>query len=394
MTALGIAGVSNLYMDPSLKQEATRWYLKAIKMANKAITSPTEVKADSTLLAVNLLGMFEATFNDQSLSGWSNHVDGAALLVKLRGMDQFSTPAGQRMYLHTIGLLTMNCMGKGIPLPEYVREMNTEVLNHVDIRDPRNAFFFLHIKTIDLRARILAQKSFALTDIIETALELDDVAVNIFADTTPEWRYHEVPRNGHSKVFGDTYHIYPTAATAQTWNWVRYNRIYFHDIIRNSILAGFATLPPTLVGSWYHEQLDRSTTTLYKIQSDIIASMPQFLHDVPKYVPGSRNSDTPASTLALELLIASEGQEQTPPTTPPTTQRTSPPPKSSSVPTPSSESNPQHKALHQNFEGDSLPVAQHLVGNGSISERLPIVKISGGYSTVWALYVVRLCLSI
>jgi hypothetical protein len=176
MTALGIAGVANLYMDARLKSEATRWYLKAIKMANRAISSPDDVKADSTLTAVNLLSMFEATFNDSSLAGWSNHVDGAASLIRVRGMEQFSTPAGQRMYLHTIGLLTMNCMGKGIPVPQYVHDLNTEVMKHLDIQDPRNRFFFLHIRTIDLRARILNQSVFSLTDIIQSALELDDIA--------------------------------------------------------------------------------------------------------------------------------------------------------------------------------------------------------------------------
>jgi hypothetical protein len=228
MTALGIAGVANLYMDSRLKSEATRWYLEAIKMANAAISSPEDVKADSTLTAVNLLSMFEATFNETSLAGWSNHVDGAASLVRVRGMDQFSTPAGQRMYLHTVGLLTMNCMGKGIPLPQYVHDLNSEVMKHLDTDDPRNRFFFLHIKTIDLRARILNQSAFSLTDIIESALELDKIAVNIFKDQGSDWEYDVVPCQKRECIFENFYHVYPTSTAAQTWNWVRYNRIYFH----------------------------------------------------------------------------------------------------------------------------------------------------------------------
>jgi hypothetical protein len=34
MTALGLAGVANLCMDPGLKREATRWYSKALTMTN------------------------------------------------------------------------------------------------------------------------------------------------------------------------------------------------------------------------------------------------------------------------------------------------------------------------------------------------------------------------
>jgi hypothetical protein len=370
MTALGIAGVSNLYMDPSLKREATQWYSNAIKMANAAISSPEEVKADTTLTAVNLLGMFEATFNDNSLSGWSNHVDGAASLVKIRGMDQFSTPAGQRMYLHTVGLLTMNCMGKGKALPQYVRDMNDKLMNYLDIKDPRTAFFFLHIKTIDLRAQILNQRTLSLADIVKSALELDDIALSIFQDKTSDWGYEEVPCKQHPGLFGNFYHVYPTVAAAQTWNWVRYNRIYFHDIIRNSILAGFCTSPPTLVGAEYHEQLAKSTAILYKVQSDIIASMPQFLHDVPKTAPTTPSHD--ASNYDADSFVPASSWP-TPPESPSPNNMPSPP-KKQGVP----------KAFHQNFPHPS----QNLVGNGPIADRLPIVRISGGYSTVWALYVV------
>ncbi|KAF1916436.1 hypothetical protein BDU57DRAFT_556668 [Ampelomyces quisqualis] len=183
MTALGIAGVANLYMDPGLKCEATKWYLKAIRMANEAISSPTKVHKDTTLVAVNLLTLFEATFNEDSLSGWSHHVDGASLLIKVRGDDQVHTAAARRLYLHTVGLLTINCMGK---------------------------------------------------EIIDRALELDTAEAAIFENVPRDWRYDTVPcYEKITGVFGHYYHVYHTHSAAQTWNWVRYNRIYFHDIIRN-----------------------------------------------------------------------------------------------------------------------------------------------------------------
>ena len=370
MTALGIAGVANLYMDTRLKSEATRWYLEAINMANMAISSPEEVKADSTLTSVNLLSMFEATFNDKSLAGWSNHVDGAASLIRMRGMDQFSTPAGQRMYLHTIGLLTMNCMGKGIPLPQYVHDLNTEVIKHLDTKDPRNRFFFLHIKTIDLRARILNQEAFSLADIIESALELDDVAVNIFKDQGPDWDYDVVPCEEQECCYENFYHVYPTATAAQTWNWVRYNRIYFHDIIRNCILADFTASLPTLVGMKYHEQLETSARTLYQLQSDIIASMPQFLHDVPDAAPSGATS--PTSSESSPAGASGQGK---------------PWPASGSTVS-ASPYRIALKSLDGNFRGNTHNLVRALIGTGSVKDRLPIVRVAGGYSTVWALYVV------
>ncbi|KAH7406379.1 hypothetical protein DE146DRAFT_607934 [Phaeosphaeria sp. MPI-PUGE-AT-0046c] len=235
MTAIGIAGIANIYADPGLKREATQWYLRAIRMANAAISSPNDVRKDTTLVAINLLTMFEATFNTNDFEGWSNHVDGASLLIKARGRDQIHTAAGRRMYLHTVGLMTINCMGKGVRIPDYVEKINDEIVEHLDIEDPRTAFFFLHLKTANLRAHILNSSKPDLKDIIDQALELDALAAPIFQNAaSSEWRYETVPCfDKIPGVFGHYYHVYPTHSTAQTWNWVRYTRIYLHDIIRN-----------------------------------------------------------------------------------------------------------------------------------------------------------------
>jgi hypothetical protein len=382
MTALGIAGVANLYKDPVLKREATRWYLDAIRLANAAISSSEEVRDDTTLFAVNLLTMFEATFNEDTFQGWSNHVDGASLLVKLRGKDQISTPAGRRMYLHTIGLLTINCMGKGIPMPDYVNEINDAIMEHVDDDDPRIGFFFLHLKTADLRAHILHQKKVDLRRIIEEATELDTIAQSIFAKAGEEWKYDTVPCFDEIPgVFGRYYHVYPAHGTAQTWNWVRYNRIYFHDIIRNCILAGLATTPPLLGGIKYTIQLGESTRILQQLQADILASMPQFLHDTPMFTPPNHNqafasehpsmeSDPAAMTTSTSILVA--------PLTPPASRGTSPVPH---------HNNRERKQFFQNFRNEHAGLPKQLFDRASSVNRLPIVRISGGYSTVWALYV-------
>jgi hypothetical protein len=365
MTALGIAGVANLYMDPALKQEATRWYLNAIKMANAAISSPEEVRSDTTLVAINLLTMFEATHNDDNLAGWSNHVDGASLLVKLRGADGVRTAAGRRLYLHTVGLLTINCMGKGIPTPNYVKKINDEMIEHLDTTDPRTAFFFLHLKTADLRALVLSHKHPDLEDIINQALKLDATAASIFNNADPEWHYETVPCFGTVPgVYGHYYHVYPTHSTAQTWNWVRYNRIYFHDIIRCCILAGMATTPPTLVGAKYADQLGTSTSTLQQLQADIIASMPQFLHDTPMTPP----RDPALAFAGSPQRAATPDSIASHPLTPPSPGR-------------------DPRRLFENFASETVDLPPSLLNRSTATSRIPLIRISGGYSSVWALYV-------
>jgi hypothetical protein len=381
MTALGLAGVANIYQDTALKGKATRWYLDAIRMTNNAITHPKDVTSDTTLLAITMLGMFEATSNEYTLHAWSEHVAGAASLVKMRGMNQLTSPAGRRMYLHAIGLLTMNCLGDGTALPSYVREMNEEIRKYSDGTDPGGRFFFLQQDVINLRADIMASPTMSLQSILDRALELDAVAEGVFRNVGPEWDYEEVALiEPNPVVFGKTYHVYPSHAAAQTWNWVRYTKIYIHDIIRNTILAGLATSPPVFVGTIYLQQLARSIEELQKVQSEILASTPQFLHDVPKVAPEPTPYLTPLSSPSVSL---SHNPSLSPPNSIVGSSFEPDPPSRS----PSGPFSKPHKLFFENFRSEVINPDPSLVSNDGITDRLPIVRISGGHSTLWALYV-------
>ncbi|KAJ4982895.1 C6 finger domain-containing protein [Stagonosporopsis vannaccii] len=380
MTALGLAGVANIYRDTVLKSKATKWYVDAINMTNNAITHPKDVTSDTTLLAITLLGLFEATSNEHSLQAWGEHVAGAASLVKIRGMNQFASPAGRRMYLHAVGLLTMNCFADGVALPAYVQEMNEEIKKYHDETDPRNRFFFLQQDVVNLRADIMGSAAMSLETILDRALELDAAAENVFEHAGLEWSYEEVAMTAPSPfVFGDTYHIYPSHATAQTWNWVRYTKIYIHDIIRNTILAGLATSPPVFTGHQHLQQLANSIGKLQSIQSDILASAPQFLHDVPKFAPPPDTYPTPqaspSSTVYQDSSFSSPASVAGPRHDTDVHQRSSSEPFSR-----------PHKLFFENFRNERMPADPALVSNDQITDRLPVVRISGGHSTLWALY--------
>lgn len=381
MTALGLAGVANIYQDTALKGKATRWYLDAIKMTNNALIHPKEVTSDTTLLAITLLSLFEATSNEYTLHAWGEHVAGAALLVKVRGMNQFASPAGRRMYLHAIGLLTMNCLADGTALPAYVQEMNEEIKKRHDTTDPRYRFFFLQQDVVNLRADIIGSPAMSLQSILDRALELNAEAGRVFEHAGPEWDYEVVPLTVETAfVYGSTYHIYPSHATAQTWNWVRYTKIYIHDVIRNTILAGLVTSPPIFTGTLHFQQLARSIEQLQKIQSDILASAPQFLHDVPKFAPPPDVYPTPLPSPSS--ILSNSSSFSSPDSIAGPAFGTDP--QSYSSKTPFSRS---HKLFFENFRNERMPADPSLVSDSSITDRLPVVRISGGHSTLWALYI-------
>ena len=352
MVALGLAGVANFYTDATLKRKATSWYLDAIKMTNEAISSPDQVKSDTTLLAIMILGLFEATFNDQSFMGWSNHVKGAATLVRMRGAQQMSTLPGRRMYLQSVALLALNCLGGGEPLPTYVSDLNRELIQYLDVNDPRERFFFFQNNVIDFRAELLRDSTIPVHEIITRALELDSVATRTFFNVGPEWSYEQIPNTTDSPlIFGDCYHIYPSLSTAQTYNWWRYSRIYLHDIIRSAILAGLSATPLVLDEVTAAMQLKLSNEILQEMQRDILASIPQFLQDVPNVSPWH---EAPA---ALSRSLSP------------------------------SSSTTKIKSISDNFATQAIPYRNSTDGLVPNTHRLPILRVSGGHSTIWAVYI-------
>ncbi|KAF2265484.1 hypothetical protein CC78DRAFT_532388 [Lojkania enalia] len=349
ITALGLAGIGNVYMDANFKREGTKWYLRALKMTNDAIVSPTEAKYDSTLLAAILLSMYESTINDKTVSAWSNHVEGSAMLIRMRGKSQFQNMASLRMYMQSLSLLSMNCIGKGETLPDFIHDLNKEFAKHGDPKNPVNLFQPTQIGAVDLRAHILNGIISDLPTIVDQAVKLDIQGKDVFDNAGDEWGYEVVRNNGNIPgVFESYYHIYTSVSAATTRNWVRYVRMYLHDIIRNALILGFSMSPPVFVSAKYIQLLQESTETLYLLQSEILASVPQQLHDIPNIMP-------------------------------PTTLRISTPPDMKSPKT------GEKKLLWTNYRNESSPTPFISVSFAFSKDRLPVVRMSG-YSVLWSIY--------
>jgi hypothetical protein len=61
------------------------------------------------------------------------------------------------------------------------------------------------------------------------------------------------------------------------WNSLRAVRIMLNEIIRGTLLKGFASKPPIFTGTEYTAQFQISTDILYDLQADILHSVPQHL---------------------------------------------------------------------------------------------------------------------
>ncbi len=296
----------------------------------------------------------------------------------MRGKDIFKSHAGLRMYFHVMNMYILGLMGRTLPLPAWVEEMNEELAKHLDIKHPRMGYFFLHGAVINLRSHIIHSKTPNLEDIIRRALELDISAASIFKDASEEFNYDKVQCGPRPDVYGNSYHIYPTMLSAQTHNCVRFCRIYIHDIIRNCILIGQGASPPTLDEPKYHDQLLESCRILQESQAGILASIPQFLHDVSMNLPNKANKreDSPSY------------QTSSPPSTTPNTElvtywRTASPLPGNSP----TYTDFMRKDITGNFREISPSITENLLGYYMPEECVPVTRLAGAYVTSWSLLV-------
>ncbi|ETI28742.1 hypothetical protein G647_01193 [Cladophialophora carrionii CBS 160.54] len=76
-------------------------YARAVSRVTAALADPDQCLRDETLVAVWLLGIREllaGVNGPQSKSAHQTHVDGTLMLLRLRGEEQFSSPAGRHLY--------------------------------------------------------------------------------------------------------------------------------------------------------------------------------------------------------------------------------------------------------------------------------------------------------
>lgn len=318
MRAVGLAGFANIITAPEVMAEARLHYMKALRLTNVALRSPTDATKDSTLLSIMILGLYETvTGNSQkSLSAWATHVNGAAALIKMRGPEQLSTPSGLRMFIQVTSSLLISCVQRELPMPQHIVELRKEASKIVDSNDPAWRVQGTVIEFVDFRAKMRDKTIRNPHDVIENALALDGAFLSIF-DTAPlAWRYQTVPADKDPDiVWGGYYHVYYDYWVAQIWNAARTCRILLNEVIREQLLAGFAARPPYFLEPIHIAQYQVSTDTLFQLRDDILASIPQHLGYSPALrfaqarfsTPSSPSRDAPDSSVSTSDWSARHG---------------------------------------------------------------------------------------
>lgn len=279
--ALGTAGIMK-QTGAAPSSEARKHYLSALQLTNSALRSPEDAKRDSTLLAIVILGIFEAVSGfHKSLDTWRDHVNGAASLLQLRGVDQFKRQTGCRLYIQTVLNLIISCLSRRIPIPEHVRVVHKMALQYIpDPKDNVWRFTLASMRLADLNARLLPGNypisAIQAPGIVEEALALYAEVDSILEQAPEDWRPRLVGATGPI-VYADYYYVFDSYLIAQMFCGMCSYRIMLIDILRKAVAncrtMGHKFAPQLL------EQVQYCLSSLRQLQLAVLAVIPQHMGD-------------------------------------------------------------------------------------------------------------------
>ncbi|KAF4627517.1 hypothetical protein G7Y89_g10632 [Cudoniella acicularis] len=282
ISAVGLATLSSAFHVPGMAVQARRDYVTALRLTNAALKSPANVKKDSTLFTVLILSIFETmTGSDaKSLTAWTKHVDGASALIQLRGVEQFRSTAGQRMFLQIMSSVILSCVQRSIYMPVEFLELRKHAAKHMDAFKPAWKLSGIIIDFTSLRAAVRNLQIVGPRNIVDAALDLDRRFIEVAAEFLPEYGYETVYTDENPDlVWKGFYHQYQNHWTAQIWNAMRTCRILLHEAIRDQQLIGSNALVPIFTEAEIATQTESSNAIMLQLQADILASVPQHISD-------------------------------------------------------------------------------------------------------------------
>lgn len=229
--------------SPGAERHAFSSYAKALKATRVALQDPVESMADETLMAVCLLGFYEAATNAMnSKISPTTHFDGATALIQQRKNSRSMTALSKRLLI----AVRSNIVFRAIQFSSPVETASG--IWEEDLEDmPRNPATLLDLMSVDV-ADLLADAAHISPKVIDLSDEEDESSnctdevleraravdanlaswpqtlplhwhpVRVFKDIIPK----EVIDAG---IYGDSCEVYPDIMICSTWNDWRVARL-------------------------------------------------------------------------------------------------------------------------------------------------------------------------
>ncbi|KAH7176826.1 hypothetical protein EDB81DRAFT_50387 [Dactylonectria macrodidyma] len=297
--AVGMSGVSNVSYAPRVASRSKERYAKAIAAVNTALRDPVQVVADSTLMAVILLGLYETVnfATSDRYSYWVAHVKGATALLELRGPKQFTRKLGGLLYILIRSQILSACLQQHMAVPHaLVRatcQFQTSIIRQQWQRNnvaSQASMCEISFRIINLAAAFAKREITDIPTVQSKALDIDNDLQAWKARAPSMWGYTAIDASDavNGAFFDTNVHVYPNLWIAETMNNWRVVRILISKLI---IQAEDCSDSPDM------KKKAAYLSTITKLSTDICISVSSFT-GTPRIISLIR----PLYVVALEEL--------------------------------------------------------------------------------------------
>lgn len=261
---------------------ARKSYGQALRLTNAALRNPVEALKDTTMLSVLVLSIFETMSGHpgrRSMAAWQQHINGAAALARTRGVGQFRSAAGVRMFMMQVSNTMISCIQNELPMPKDLIDLRNQLIEMLggsravpgyEICAP--IYKILQLK-YDIKQGIVTDLD-EMLNIFNEAEDDFDMATSLFPE---DWQYKtfRLTERLRPGFFNQICHIYPNLHVAEIWNGLRTCRMLILETMCEELHQRFSRVPVALVPVHYQMEYQKARFKLEKIALAILASVPQ-----------------------------------------------------------------------------------------------------------------------
>ncbi|KAK3673421.1 hypothetical protein LTR78_006655 [Recurvomyces mirabilis] len=273
ITACGLAAISNVTNDTSLRNTARKYYVDAITALNEVLKDPTLVREDRTLIAIMLLSLHEPLWLDSNhaLHSWDQHMNGAVQVLQLRGQAQLHTEFGRMLFRELRKNILLNALFAEQRVPQFVVSWSETIAANESecLRDDLSL----------LTARLASVKaSFADRSLRDDVLEAEAATIETdLLGWSERMRQADVQARPHQNPSTSSSHstrqISTPPAESRSWNFWRCLRILLSRVQEAVYRRSWPHLTQVPPSPQHYREIRESMTT------DICAGVAQRVGD-------------------------------------------------------------------------------------------------------------------
>lgn len=281
--APALATLARELLQPSLMDLARKHYSAAIRDTNGALASPHLAVKDATLASVLLLAFFEAvTFHGRdSPTSWTVHIEGATELLKLRGLRQFDSVLGRKLFLDISNNIFASCAQRRVAVPSVVSELLAYLRDVLGDCDPQVGMAEVVAGMAEL-SRMFAEGPDRCDSvaIVLRACRLDAQISQLMQQLVETRRYVVVsPADAPESAYNKLAHQYSSPQACRPWNMLRMMRIFANTWIFRAAAAAEKAVRDgveAVDGSTRARGLEVAASNAESMAADILGTVPYF----------------------------------------------------------------------------------------------------------------------